>query len=229
MSIAIVGTASEGAALLPLWTALVSAAAVLLASIINARFQAGLSKEQSERDRTIRREEREAVRTEAAETRAKEASLSALDIADELESYALACANVVADNTSQNSYEPEPRGFHLSVPDAPQFPKSVDWRLIGAAEASRIRSLKTEIELTNLQIRGTVDYVGGEEAAEESANLSAELGLRCWSIAEELRLRHNLPPQDTGQLPRNFRDTLERQRAEVLKRRRAVDPSDELG
>lgn len=193
-------------------TAGITAAAGVGGAAVGALLQASASARQWTRERAARREERQAKLDEDASARAKEAAFAALDLADALERYALACAHVVSDNGAALRYRDEdPRAeVWTNVPDLADFPSGIDWRALGVRETSEVRHFRSEVELAKVRLNAASDHLDGEDLVEDAADQAANLGKRAWQIAVELRTGHGLPAFHTDKLAWDYIDTIER-------------------
>lgn len=155
-----------------------------------------------------------------AEAFRQKAAFSALYLAVAFEAYALACADVVGENSSNTS---EVTGKLTNAPKLPAYPAEVDWGVLGLDEANLGMSFRTRVGLVNAVLDSGWEY-DPYQVIEETTRHAGDLGLAAWHEATRLRQQHHLPPIDTSRLPWDYTELLQRHQEET--RRSKVSAGD---
>lgn len=200
-----------------------TAGAGVVGACVGSALQARATARQWVRERTARREEKNETANETASRAAREAAFSALELADALERYALACAHVVSDN-SIDPYAPNASPW-INVPDLPTFPSEVEWRFLGVGDASNVRHFRAQTELAKVRLNAAADLIDGDELIADAAEQAALLGTRSWELASCLRENFGLPPFRTDELAWDYMETIRN----ILERRAQMRREQELG
>ncbi|RYG20584.1 MAG: hypothetical protein EON96_00705 [Caulobacteraceae bacterium] len=148
-------------------------------------------------NRTASEQHSAAVADRAAQLR-RNAELSALALADHLESFMLTCMESArslwsvswSSPYSTHDWSPDP-----VYPTAlPPWPELVNWRDLGAAQAVEAENFKRTVELRRSVAGDLTEHDLREDAHAVWTDLAAELGLSAWALAKSLRAQYQLAP-----------------------------------
>lgn len=119
---------------------------------------------------------------------------SAIRMAVELEGFAVQCLNVCKE--IEDYIILGTRGkLHGEIPKLGVYPDDIEWRLIESSLCARILQFKNEIELSQIRIKDP--FMEAEEDSGQGLTVvsaeTAKCGMRAWSLAKEVRKKHDLP------------------------------------
>jgi hypothetical protein len=120
-----------------------------------------------------------------------------LQLAVNLESYALKCADFCGDNrNAPHAPDEEFPNWNVNLPTLVAFPADADgWRALDRKLASRCMNLPNEISSAQGMIHSTAEY-NTDDLGDELELRSASLGLKAWELARELRAKYHLGSPD---------------------------------
>jgi hypothetical protein len=133
----------------------------------------------------------------------RDARYWAMQVAVILESFAMECANIIANNHDYSHSEGHAGTAHLKLPPAPKYPSDGDWRTLDPALSARALSLPNELSLSDEAIA----FYWEIDPADQGALLSicsaqaGKSGYRAWQLAADMRHRYGLPefkPEETA-------------------------------
>lgn len=167
-----------------------------------------------------------------AEVLQRDRELSALALADHLESYVLPCMDAArslwtvswAGPDAPNEWSPDPD----YPPELPPWPELVNWRDLGAARAVEAGNFRRTVELRRRLAGEFTHHDTRHEAHVVWTDLAAELGLLAWSLASSLRQQYGLAPfawPDDLDGEFELKD-YQRRRAEIKARHEAREATD---
>jgi hypothetical protein len=127
----------------------------------------------------------------------------ALRVVVVLERYALLCADMVDER--QRDFRGEAISSLRALPDFPQFPGDIDWRLLNKKQSERALTLPLEIEIAN----GVLAHISGEAPGDDGLSAvymrqAGRLGWRSWLLAGEMRRTAGLPEPDRTRMAWDF-------------------------
>lgn len=194
------------AAGLPLWQSLVTALSPAVVAGLAALGGVALTnhafgKHRRADERRLAREQ-DAADAVRADQEIRDRGLAALAMAEHLEDYVLACADVVSSFWNVEWVTPydweSPSGDAPgAVSVLPEWPELVDWKLLGLETAVRASNFRRRTQLVRGGLTAGSAHMTPDDQLCDEADEAAVLALDAWALAEETREKHGLAPFDT--------------------------------
>jgi hypothetical protein len=136
-------------------------------------------------------------------TTTRDATYLAIRVAVILERFAMACANIIADNHMYNKAGGHAGAAHAELPPIAEYPTDADWKAIDPTLSARALSLPNELCLSE----GAIKFSWEIEPTDEGVHLTTcngeagKCGYRAWQLAADMRHRYGLPevkPEETA-------------------------------
>lgn len=130
--------------------------------------------------------------------RSRDARYLAIRVVCALDQYVDGCVGVVGDDGLYHGQRDQDgcRDIQVSLPDAPSFPKDIDWKSIPQGLMYQTLRFPNEIEAANRQIGGVWDMLAFppdyEEGFEERQFQYASLGLSASNLANDFRKKYGI-------------------------------------
>jgi hypothetical protein len=124
----------------------------------------------------------------------KEGKFAALYVANALETYAEACSTAIYDVKNHESSNGEMGAAHTNIMSLADYP-TVNWQALGIGYAESAMNFRTEVDATREAIRFLWDVDFDDAVIDRVLEDSAELGLRAFQMATQLRLTKGLTPR----------------------------------
>lgn len=119
---------------------------------------------------------------------------SALRLALMCERYAVGCAS---DIELRTGYHEEEEGSLLptgmKLPDVPDMPDDIDFKIISTELMERIFSLAVEVRFEENALSSAADHLDGDDLVDEYLHAVARRGLQAWQLGIDIRKRSGLP------------------------------------
>jgi hypothetical protein len=117
-----------------------------------------------------------------------------------LESFALGCAECLADQDLHDSSGGHAGKLHGKLPELGAYPADIEWKSLNPPLAGRALAIPIEIGAANRAIGFIWDVTADQDSvADICAEGAAKCGLRAWHLASNVRSYYRLPPLDINQ------------------------------
>lgn len=120
------------------------------------------------------------------------ASYSALRLAVDLETYAIACSDAISDIELFKSSGGYAGKEHTNIPILAKFPDDIDWKMILPSESARVLTFINELVIAQKAINFCYE-VNSDCVPYECNNQMGICGYRAWLIASDLRKQYKFP------------------------------------
>ncbi len=126
------------------------------------------------------------------QARKRDATYLAIRLAVILESYALACHELLSDNDLHSSSGGEAGKQRSELPDLPPYPDDADWKSLETALASRALLFRNELWISDRSIAFWLDIDPEENLLPACNQEAATRGYQAWCLAENLRDQYRI-------------------------------------
>jgi len=152
----------------------------------------------------------------------KDAKVSAMFLAAELDAYASSCAAVRQDVSNFESSGGEiGRAWHR-VPELPEYPDKTNWRALGVNLSQRVLAFRSLVVSRNVELDALWDLMEEDDIVALASDQSVKIGVRAVAQAIALRAAYRIQPiidEDEFDVP-NF---LERELIDIQNKERAAE------
>ncbi|WP_155628708.1 hypothetical protein [Burkholderia stagnalis] len=140
-----------------------------------------------------------------------------LQIAFQLENFAIECADFIGDGNNYESSDGALGKRLDKLPDLASYPLDGEYALLDTQSLSRVLSFRLEVESSNSSISFEYELTGEHSAHDKCRSECVRLGLKAIKLSEALRARYKIPPFELEKDLWNYVDYLREQHTPTTK------------
>lgn len=122
----------------------------------------------------------------------KDAGVTAILLAEELDAYVDLCAARRQDIKNSDSSGGEMGRAWRTIPDPPAFSDKTNWRALGLDLTQKVLRIRAVVLSRNRELEAIYDLVDSENAVEAASRCCVQTGCEASELARLLRSRHNV-------------------------------------
>lgn len=124
----------------------------------------------------------------------KDAKVSAMFLAAELDAYASSCAGMRQDVGNFETSGGELGQVWRRVPELPEYPDRTNWRALGINLAQRVLAFRSRVVSLNVELDALWDLMDAEDVIALASDQSVKIGLQAVTHANALRTAYRIKP-----------------------------------
>jgi hypothetical protein len=127
---------------------------------------------------------------------AKDAKVSAMFLAAELDAYASSCAAMRQDVRNFEASDGERGQAWRQVPELPEYPDKTNWRALGVKLSQRVLAFRSRVVSRNVELDALWDLMDSEDVIALASDKSVKIGFEAVTHSAALRAAYRIKPID---------------------------------